>query len=257
MNTHRQFFELIRQNPEDDTPRLIYADWLDELGDPRGEFIRVQCELAMLSHSDWRWELLKQREEALLKEFHAAWIRPLASLHFNVLDAKYRRGFLEKAQLVYWKHPGDLPPEFTARWQQLIEREPGLSVVGLAFEKDWHGIELTENTPQLRSLHFNYQALARPEVSQILRWPTVRNLRALDLSHNNLRSGVEGVARAPSLDNLQELDLSFNQIGNRGARVLASSSYLQGLKRLNLRGNHIGRFGKEKLREAFSHRVQL
>jgi uncharacterized protein (TIGR02996 family) len=33
--------------PEDDAPRLIYADWLDEHGQPeRAEFIRVQCELA-------------------------------------------------------------------------------------------------------------------------------------------------------------------------------------------------------------------
>jgi len=29
-------------HPEDDTPRLIYADWLEERGDPRSEFIRVQ-----------------------------------------------------------------------------------------------------------------------------------------------------------------------------------------------------------------------
>lgn len=33
-------------NPKDDLCRLIYADWLDERGDPRGEFVRVQCELA-------------------------------------------------------------------------------------------------------------------------------------------------------------------------------------------------------------------
>ena len=34
-------------DPDDDAPRLIYADWLDEQGDcDRAEFIRVQCELA-------------------------------------------------------------------------------------------------------------------------------------------------------------------------------------------------------------------
>ena len=33
--------------PEDDAPRLVYADWLDEHSQPeRAEFIRVQCELA-------------------------------------------------------------------------------------------------------------------------------------------------------------------------------------------------------------------
>jgi uncharacterized protein (TIGR02996 family) len=37
----------ILANPEDDTVRLVLADWLDEHGDPeRAEFIRVQVELA-------------------------------------------------------------------------------------------------------------------------------------------------------------------------------------------------------------------
>ncbi len=39
----------ICENPDDDAPRLIYADWLDEHGDPRqAEFIRVQIELARI-----------------------------------------------------------------------------------------------------------------------------------------------------------------------------------------------------------------
>ncbi len=33
--------------PDDDLPRLVYADWLEEHGDPaRAEFIRVQCRIA-------------------------------------------------------------------------------------------------------------------------------------------------------------------------------------------------------------------
>ena len=37
------FLQAIIENPDDDAPRLLYADWLEERGDPRGEFIRVQC----------------------------------------------------------------------------------------------------------------------------------------------------------------------------------------------------------------------
>lgn len=50
----RGFIRDIIANPTDDTPRLIYADWLDERGDPtlrdneHAEFIRVQCRLAQL-----------------------------------------------------------------------------------------------------------------------------------------------------------------------------------------------------------------
>ena len=43
------FVAAIAETPEDDTPRLVFADWLDEKGrQPRAEFIRVQCELARL-----------------------------------------------------------------------------------------------------------------------------------------------------------------------------------------------------------------
>ena len=42
--------DAIRAEPDDDTHRLIYADWLEEYGDEpmRAEFIRVQCEYATL-----------------------------------------------------------------------------------------------------------------------------------------------------------------------------------------------------------------
>ena len=36
-------------HPDEDTPRLIFADWLDENGHPeRAEFVRVQIEMDRL-----------------------------------------------------------------------------------------------------------------------------------------------------------------------------------------------------------------
>src|SRR5689334_13851092 len=41
--------------PDDDAPRLVYADWLDEHGDPdRAEFIRHQIE-TQNSGGTWDW----------------------------------------------------------------------------------------------------------------------------------------------------------------------------------------------------------
>jgi uncharacterized protein (TIGR02996 family) len=48
MSREEDFLQAILENPDDDVPRLIFADWLEEQGDPRGEFIRLQCELAGL-----------------------------------------------------------------------------------------------------------------------------------------------------------------------------------------------------------------
>jgi uncharacterized protein (TIGR02996 family) len=42
-----QLLRTIAENPGDDRPRLIMADWLEENGEPEhAELIRVQCELA-------------------------------------------------------------------------------------------------------------------------------------------------------------------------------------------------------------------
>lgn len=45
--TELALLECVASRPEDDTPRLVLADWWEENGQPeRGEFVRVQCELA-------------------------------------------------------------------------------------------------------------------------------------------------------------------------------------------------------------------
>jgi uncharacterized protein (TIGR02996 family) len=44
-----------KRHPEDDTPRLILADWLDDHGQSeRAELVRLQCGLADLSEEEQR-----------------------------------------------------------------------------------------------------------------------------------------------------------------------------------------------------------
>jgi uncharacterized protein (TIGR02996 family) len=43
MSEEAPFLRAIREQPDDDAPRLIYADWLEERGDPRGEYLRLWC----------------------------------------------------------------------------------------------------------------------------------------------------------------------------------------------------------------------
>lgn len=49
MMEHEALLAAVLTNPDDDAPRLVYADWLQEHGQPeRAEFIRVQIEKALL-----------------------------------------------------------------------------------------------------------------------------------------------------------------------------------------------------------------
>src|SRR5215218_8501544 len=47
MNDHDALLNAIGEHPEEDTPRLMYADWLEENGQPeRADFVRTQVEVA-------------------------------------------------------------------------------------------------------------------------------------------------------------------------------------------------------------------
>ena len=84
MSDESAFLQAIRANPDDDTTRLVYADWLDERGDARGRFVRLhlalrsvapdhvqrtagECELSQLRRSCSReWLTVIETERAHL-----------------------------------------------------------------------------------------------------------------------------------------------------------------------------------------------
>jgi uncharacterized protein (TIGR02996 family) len=72
------FLATILEHPDDDAPRLVFADWLEEQGaTDRAEFIRVQMELAHPPVADARRALLLQRQESLLLQHRKEWLQPL------------------------------------------------------------------------------------------------------------------------------------------------------------------------------------
>lgn len=72
MTEEDAFLKTIRAAPDDDLPRLVYADYLDERGDPdRAEFIRVQC--ADARGASGRTSL-RHRAAALLHGHYRTWI---------------------------------------------------------------------------------------------------------------------------------------------------------------------------------------
>lgn len=46
MTEDEAFIRVIVDNPGDETPRLVYADWLDDRDDPRGPYLRAEAEWA-------------------------------------------------------------------------------------------------------------------------------------------------------------------------------------------------------------------
>jgi anti-anti-sigma factor len=89
------FLEAVRETPEDDTPRLVYADWLEDNAQPeRAEFIRAACAEVRLQGQPR--EELAARVQALRQRHEQDWARPLAGL---VSDWEFRRGLVEEVTL--------------------------------------------------------------------------------------------------------------------------------------------------------------
>ena len=59
--TEADLMRVVLAAPDDDGPRLVLADWLNERGDVRGEFIQMQCAAAHMKFGDPRLKPLQER----------------------------------------------------------------------------------------------------------------------------------------------------------------------------------------------------
>jgi uncharacterized protein (TIGR02996 family) len=124
MNEESAFLAAIQAAPQDDAVRLVYADWLEERDDPRGEFIRLQAEmLALPAYSD-RYVRLKARREELRPRIEAAWLRTMGYVpRHRPLFHRLPAGRAERWRLV---------EEFIEVWYRPLRAGDGYSEAELA-----------------------------------------------------------------------------------------------------------------------------
>jgi uncharacterized protein (TIGR02996 family) len=280
LNTHEPgFLRAIAESPEDDAPRLIYADWLEEHGDPeRADFIRVQIALAGLGEGDGRRHELRRRERALLRAHKQSWVGQLPT---GVRLVGFRRGFaevkayaradnyLKKAERWHAQTPlphlvrlqlagvRDLLAAVLAT--PLMARLVELSLSGCGVGDE--GVEQVAAEAALRrltSLSLDANRVGPAGVLAIAHSPWLTRLRVLALGFNPLgNAGADALAGSPSLARLEELSLFNAGVGDAGALALAASPYLGRLLRLDVTLNIIGEAGRHALVQRFGRRVLL
>jgi uncharacterized protein (TIGR02996 family) len=75
MTDEAVFLSALRERPNDETARLVYADWLEENGRPeRAEFIRTEKELTELAEGDGRAAELRARLREMAAGLCPAWL---------------------------------------------------------------------------------------------------------------------------------------------------------------------------------------
>ncbi len=94
-------FEAVYAAPADDAPRLVLADALLELNDPRGEFISLQCRRDGLGRAE------KKRVAELLTAHRTEWCDALAEVISSGASTVFRRGFAAEGS-VRFRHALDV-----------------------------------------------------------------------------------------------------------------------------------------------------
>jgi uncharacterized protein (TIGR02996 family) len=91
-------FRAVCEHPADDTPRLVYADWLEENGQPeRAEFIRLQCEDREFCRRFPDLAAARTRASDLLRVHGRQWEMELPLLRGVSWGSHFVRGFLDAA----------------------------------------------------------------------------------------------------------------------------------------------------------------
>jgi uncharacterized protein (TIGR02996 family) len=77
MGKDEAFLKAVEDAPADVTHRLVYADWLEEQGDSRGEMIRLETEMALQAPYSDEYVRLKTRRNELRPQIDPTWLTKL------------------------------------------------------------------------------------------------------------------------------------------------------------------------------------
>jgi uncharacterized protein (TIGR02996 family) len=240
----RAFLDAICAQPDDDTARLVYADWLAENGDPdRGEFIRVDIELARTppdsEGAERRRSVLFARRAELLKKHKTAWLAPFTPF---AKESAFERGFVQKLEVpanTFVRHAENwfaLTPLTRVRITTCFEWDQATR------ERTWWAASLfaSPHLSHLESLDLEGLRITAADLEPLAAHPNLSRLRELVLVWNAIgNDGAILLANMPQLRGLESLDLRSNNLTDIGARAIALSQYLNGLKELRISRNAI------------------
>lgn len=227
----RPFLDAVFDRYDDDRPRLVYADFLDDSGEPeRAELVRVQLALARLTDDDPRRPALSDRQADLLVRNRAAWTAHLAGL---VASVDFRRGIPDSPTVdagTFLERGHELFARLRVRRLRLLDAGPALPKVAQS-----------PLLSHVRELDLCGADLGNTGVSVLAKSPHLKTLEALDLGFNGIDdAGVEQLARSTLLPNLARLALNDNdRITATGLAALADSPFFAGLTALDVSGNDI------------------
>jgi uncharacterized protein (TIGR02996 family) len=211
---YEPFLHAICANPEDDTVRLVYADWLDEHGDPaRAEFIRLQIRLHhAMSQDSPEFEDALARAEQLIRWHGKLWTWELPPSPGLTWPNEFQRGFFESVCAR------------TAKWF-IKHRKQAFRVAPIR--------------------HLTVSEAGEESLAALFAVPEIERLRGLSLQSCRVPPDrLRVLTHCPPLVNLRELEISGRTTGTRylnftdeEARELVDTPFLPALEAIYFYGD--------------------
>jgi uncharacterized protein (TIGR02996 family) len=205
--TRNALYSAILAHPDEDTPRLAYADHIEEMDDSaRAEFIRLQCRLAPMNEWDDGHTAAEVRCRRLLAE-HSEWLDAVPQFTRGArAESAFARGFPEHAELSGF---------------QFLDRHP----------------ELFAAIP-LRSVKIVRDRIDGVPFQRLARCAALGRLRRLMLPLENDTLGA--LADVPHLAGLEQLHVWVASVDIDLLRELVESPHLRNLRSFTFRayGHH-------------------
>ena len=251
MSDHDALLTAIAEHPEEDTPRLMYADWLEENGDPeRADFVRIQVELARPGLSGGEKSALVRRHRSYLMGFEWHWKASLPKID-GVEWGDFNRGLIEEVRAPTERPVIDHAADIFA--------VPGVHVLRLWRLNDASALARVPELIRLRRLRIITYGTSAAALRALLASPHLRRLAALDLYGARADNDVVMDVADGRFPDLAELVLTSTAVGEAGARALANSPHLGNLRLLDLGHTPIdGRSaGARALRKRFGKALHI
>jgi uncharacterized protein (TIGR02996 family) len=254
MSLTNAFLQAIIADPDDDTSRLIHADWLEDHGGAdgaaRAALIRAQVRLARLPEDHPERPALEDEADDLLAEHGERWAAEVSRI---ALEWDWRRGFIEQVTVS--------ADAFREQGEELLACAPIREVRLLGGERELGEAAGCRHLERIETLDldatpgnsvFRIASLRDQPLSTLLRSPHFTRLRSLGLAGHAIEGPtVRSLVETGLLGRLERLQLSGNQpLGDRAARTLAEGQ-ADHLEELGLLGTNLtvhgirGLFGRE------------